>query len=126
VKRERAKGAPIRVLKIRGARILRLEQRTFVFEFEVPEDGFLVPLDGTSVRVRFEDGLEAAAQVVAVESSRPGPHEAGLTVRVGLKLENPYDWNHSEAKLTWAGRLVLPEGGSETVEINLDIQISQA
>lgn len=126
VKRERATGAPIRVLKIRGARILRLEQRLFVFEFEVPEDGFLVPLDGTSVRVRFEDGLEAAAQVVAVESSRPGPHEPGLTVRVGLKLENPYDWNHSKANLTWAGRLVLPEGGSETVEINLDIQISQA
>jgi hypothetical protein len=48
--------APARPLEIRGARVLSIRDRTLVLEFEVPESGFLLPPEGTTVDVFCEDG----------------------------------------------------------------------
>jgi hypothetical protein len=90
-------------IEIFGARMLRLDGRLLIFEFEVPEDGFGLPYDGVTVQVRFDDGTVGEAQVLGSESSPYGPHEAGLTVRLGLILAAPHSWQHREAHLCWRG-----------------------
>jgi Ca-activated chloride channel family protein len=90
-------------IEIFGARVLQLDDRLLIFEFEVPEDGFSLPYDGMTVQVRFDDGTVCDAQVLGGESSPYGPHQVGLTVRLGLTLADPYNWHHGEAHISWRG-----------------------
>jgi Ca-activated chloride channel family protein len=90
-------------IEIVGARVLQLDDHSLILEFEVPEDGFNLPYDGMTVQVRFDDGTVCDAQVLGRESSPYGPHEAGLTVRLGLTLADPYNWHHGEAHISWRG-----------------------
>jgi len=104
---EEAPIAPIEAapsgIEIFGARVLKLDGQLLVFEFEVPVDAFNLPRDGMAVQVRFEDGTVADAEVRGSESSPVGPHEAGLTVRLGLMLAAPNSWRHHEARISWQG-----------------------
>jgi hypothetical protein len=92
---------PSRGMEISGARVLHLDGQVLIFEFEVPFAGFLLPGDGATVRVSFDDGSSCDARVQGSESSPEGPHESGLTVRLALKLEDPYSWHHGEGWLQW-------------------------
>ncbi|MBZ5497402.1 MAG: VWA domain-containing protein [Acidobacteriia bacterium] len=108
------KGEPA-LLEIFEARVLRVDGPILIFEFEVPTAGFLLPDDGAMVRVSFGDGTVRDATLVGQESSPPGPHHLGLTVRMALKLEDQYSWLHGEAQLTWTE----PGAG----EVNLHIML---
>ncbi len=102
-------------IEVFGARVLQLDGRLLIFEFEVPEDGFSLPYDGMTVQVRFDDGTVCDAHVLGRESSPYGPHEAGLTVRLGLTLADPYTWHHGEAHISWRGS----DGADVDVHITL-------
>ena len=80
-----------RGLEIHGAHLLRVEGDLLVLEFEVPEDGFLLPGDRTRIEVRFADGTRGSARVVGSGSSPAGPHARGFVVRLALHLERNHD-----------------------------------
>ncbi|HYK90763.1 MAG TPA: VIT domain-containing protein [Acidobacteriota bacterium] len=88
-------------LDLAKARVLRLEGPILVLEFEVPEEGFLLPNDKAKVQVRFDDGSTGDARVQGDRSTKPGPHKAGVTVRLALKLEDHSVWESGGARLTW-------------------------
>ena len=110
-------------LEISEARVLRLDGQILIFEFEVPATGFLLPRDGTRVQVRFDDGIASDARVLSQESSPPGPHQAGLTVRLALKLEDHHCWHHNAARLHWTGRLQLSTQESQECDVDLHITL---
>ena len=99
------KMAPPRTVNIIGARVLRLDGPVSIFEFEVPETGFLLPVDGTTVHVRFDDGSDCRARVLGEECSRPGPHQEGLTIRLAVELVDRNSWHGREVLLRWTGRV---------------------
>jgi Ca-activated chloride channel family protein len=102
-------------LEIFGARVLLLEGPRILFEFEAPAEGFTLPYDGANVNVSFSDGLMCGATMDCRESSSHGPHHAGLTVRMALRLEDQYSWHHYEAQITW----YAPETGQVNLHISL-------
>jgi hypothetical protein len=89
-------------LEIFDARVVRLDGPKATLEFEVPRDGFTPPVDQTRVRVVFLDGNECEAVVAGDESSPPGPHEAGLTVRLVLVIVGGEDWGSGEVQIHWS------------------------
>ena len=120
LKRGAKEAAPRNVL-ISGARVLRLDGPVLIFEFEVPETGFLLPADGMQVHVRFENGSHCSAEVLGGESSTPGPHREGLTVRLGIKLSGRTLWDGREVLLHWTGRVGPPDADAEEAEIDMHI-----
>jgi Ca-activated chloride channel family protein len=86
---------------IYDARILLVDGSLLVFEFETPVPGFMLPHDGEAVTVWFSDGTVGNAWVVGSESSPAGPHDAGLTLRVGLNLEEWHTWYLGETHIQW-------------------------
>ena len=82
-------------------RILWVEGQLLIFEFDVPVDGFLLPGDGEKVQIHFDDGNPGQATVLGAESSYPGPHSEGLTVRLAVQLEDWLEWNYSEVWVSW-------------------------
>ncbi len=90
-----------RSLHVREARVLDVRDRILILEFEVPESGFLLPRDGTTASIEFDDGTTAKATVIARESSPLGPHEAGLTVRLSLGLTDRESWPDGETRIHW-------------------------
>ena len=119
----RFRGPRVPSLEISEARVLRLDGQILIFEFEVPRTGFLLPHDGTRVQVSFDDGIASDAHVLSRESSPSGPHQAGLTVRLALKLEDPHCWLHNAARLHWTGRLQLPAQWSQECDVYLHITL---
>jgi Ca-activated chloride channel family protein len=88
-------------LEIFDARVLSSVGPMLIFEFEVPVAGFVLPGDGEIVHVHFSDGMVCDAVVQGEETSPLGPHHQGLTIRMALKLADPYSWQHDEAQITW-------------------------
>ncbi len=86
---------------IYDARILLVDGHLLVFEFEAPVPGFMLPYDGEAVTVWFSDGTVGNAWVVGSESSPAGPHDAGLTLRLGLNLEEWHTWYLGETHIQW-------------------------
>ena len=82
-------------------RVLWVEGQLLIFEFEVPVGSFLLPGDGEKVQVFFDDGSAGQATVQGAESSWPGPHAEGLTVRLAMQLEDWLHWNYSEVWVSW-------------------------
>ncbi len=103
-------------LEIPHSRILRIEGPILSVEFEVPVDGFLLPQSNRKIHVRFDDGTEVTARVLDSQSSPPGPHREGLTVRLTLKLQERSSWEHREAQVHWQ------ESDGGKVELNIMIQ----
>ncbi len=89
-------------LEIFDARIVMVDGPKATLEFEVPGDGFTLPVDQTRVRVVFLDGNECEAVVAGDESSLPGPHDAGLTVRLVLVIVDAEDWRSGEVQIHWS------------------------
>jgi hypothetical protein len=121
----RPEKTPARTVNISGTRMLHLEGPLVILEFEVPEAGFLLPGDGTTVRVRFEDGSDCRAKVLGKESSRPGPHEKGLTIRIAVKLAHRYFWHGREAWLRWTGHVQPLYADAEPVEIEMHVVLAE-
>ena len=119
--------APSGPIVIEGARVLRLDGQVLIFEFEVPADGFLLPRDGTEVGVSFEGEGSCSARVLGQESSKPGPHSAGLVVRLALRLEGQLRWNQRSARITWRRqtRRFGRRTGSGDVELHLSLEASR-
>jgi hypothetical protein len=115
------KMAPTRKVDIVGARVLRLDGPVLIVEFEVPETGFLLPVDGTQVHVCFEDGSDCRARVFGDESSQSGPHQAGLTIRLAVKLVGRNSWHGQKVLLRWTGRVGPPDADAEELEIDMHI-----
>ncbi len=70
------------------ARLIERRDDLLVIEFEVAEDGFRLPGPGTTVTVQPLMAGECFAQIDSKLSSEPGPHAAGLTVRLALRLSD--------------------------------------
>ncbi len=108
-----------RALTVDGARVLRIDGPTLVFEFEAPADGFVLPNDYTTIMVTFDDGAETCvAEVVAAESSGPGPYAAGLTIRLALRLEGRANWTHEAASIHWR---VQPASGAAMAGVEVNV-----
>ncbi len=122
LKREKA---PTRKVEVRGARVLHLDGPVLILEFEVPETGFLLPVDGASVRAHFGDGFKCRASVLGNESSGPGPHQEGLTVRFAVKLTGRKSWHGREVCVRWTGSLLHPDLDVEDVEIDVHIILGE-
>jgi hypothetical protein len=120
-----AEKAPRRKVDIREARVLRLDGPVLVLEFEVPEAGFLLPIYGTLVHVHFADGSVCDARVLVDGTSRLGPHQEGLTVRLAIALLFRESWFGREAWLRWAGRVRPVEPDSEDVEVDIHIILGE-
>jgi Ca-activated chloride channel family protein len=84
-----------------AARLVRVEDNLLVVEFEAPHDRFALPAGGATVRVRLGDGREIKAWVEGALSTRVGPHAAGLTLRLGLRMAEDTDWPTGETRLFW-------------------------
>ena len=119
------KAAPSRELNITGARVLQLKGPMLIFEFEVPETGFLLPAQGCEVRVRFEDGSEYRARIIGDKSSKPGPHQEGLTVRLAVKLVGRNSWDGDEVLIHWTGPVVSPDGDFEVIEPSVHVTLGE-
>jgi Ca-activated chloride channel family protein len=119
--RRKIAGTRPRRLLIRGARVLYIEGPFLVFEFEVPETGFLLPLKGEKLNVRFEDGSVCGAEVLGEQSSPQGPHLEGLSIRLALKLEGRSAWAGKRVLIRWIGRIELTE--DEVVEKEIEVHI---
>lgn len=102
---------------ISDARVLQLKGPVLIFEFEVPASGFLLPAMGEEIRVRLEDGSDCRARIIGDMSSKPGPHQEGLTVRLAVSLAERSTWDGLRALLHWTGRIVSPAGDSEEIQV---------
>ena len=68
---------------IRGARVLHPRTARSHLRLRGAENRILLPIDGTQVHVCFDDGSDCRAEGFRRRTSTPGPHRAGLTVRLG-------------------------------------------
>jgi hypothetical protein len=114
---------PAGPVRIERARVLHVDGQILVLEFEVPVDGFLLPEDGTKIRVSFDDGDKGTARVQGRDSTEPGPHEAGITVRIALRLEGHLCWHHREATIHWPCRIRLRGKEIEAGDVELHLFI---
>jgi Ca-activated chloride channel family protein len=117
----RVRKAPARKVDIRGSRVLHLKGSLLILEFEVPEMGFLNPKGGTAVRVCFTDGSVCRAKVLGEESTPPGPHGEGLTVRLALELPGRRSWRKADARLCWTGHVQDSGGDVEDIAVELHL-----
>jgi hypothetical protein len=89
-------------LEIEGARVLEVRDGCLVIEFEVPVAGLMLP-EG-KVRVEFVGtGRHRVAKVVRAESTPAGPHDLGVTVRLGLRLAKGKAWPGPDVVIVWTG-----------------------
>jgi Ca-activated chloride channel family protein len=123
--RKAVKTGPTRKVNVSDARVLHLKEPVLIFEFEVPEAGLVIPVGGEEVRVRFEDGSDYSARVIGAKSSGSGPHQQGLTVRVALELVGRNTWDGNDALIHWTGRIELPAGDSEEIEVTVHIALGE-
>jgi Ca-activated chloride channel family protein len=115
----RMAGSLLGPIVIEGARVLRVEDQILIFEFETPMDGLILPDDKTEIHVVFDDsGETCSARVLEHESSKSGPYQAGLIIRLALKLEGHKNWHHNAARIHWEGR--LQQAGSRMA---MDVEI---
>jgi hypothetical protein len=103
---------------IENSRVLRIDDQTLTFEFEVPIDGLMLPDDNQVLGIVFDDRGSGSARLLGQDSSKPGPHRAGLTVRFSLRLEGDRSWHHESAEIRWQGRLCLADA-----MVNVDVVI---
>ncbi|MHC4210718.1 MAG: VIT domain-containing protein [Planctomycetota bacterium] len=82
-------------------RVVRVEDDLLVVEFEAPDDGFILPQGGEKIEVEL-DGRTFWAVVDGKVSTRPGPHDAGLTLRLGLRHENGAAWPDELLRARWS------------------------
>ncbi len=115
-----------RSLHVRQARVLDVRGRLLILEFEVPESEFLLPRDGTTVSIEIDAGTTARATVIARESSPQGPHEAGLTVRLALRLTDRESWPDGETRIHWESvRKGTGWKKDENVEVDIHITLGE-
>jgi Ca-activated chloride channel family protein len=88
------------------ARVVRLSDDLLVVEFESPQDGYTLPPAGDYVEVRFDDGTEVLAMIDGDVSTGYGPHDQGLTLRLGLRCEDGIAWPEDARVIRWPS----PEG----------------
>jgi hypothetical protein len=77
------------------------------------------------VRVRFDDGTVCKARILGEESTAPGPHHAGLTVRLAMKLEDPRASLPGVASVRLPGRSSFFRRRRPTGEVDLIIAKSK-
>ncbi len=114
---------PARQVNLSNTRVLKLKGPYLIFEFEVPETGFLLPIGRSPIHVRFPNGSECDARVLGDKSTVPGPHREGLTVRLAVRLADRGTWDGDVVLLHWDGRIVPPAGSSEEVEVFVHITL---
>ncbi len=103
--------------------VLHLDGQILIFEFEVPVDGFVLPDEKTKIRVWFDEIEDSCfARVLEDESSKTGPHQAGLTVRLALKLEGTLRWDHDTANIHWRG-LLRRERKKSKIDVELRLPL---
>jgi hypothetical protein len=68
-------------------RVVRREPGLVVVELEVPDRGLIVPGGDGFFAVELDDGTIVRAELDEARSTKPGPHEPGLTVRLALRLK---------------------------------------
>jgi hypothetical protein len=100
---------PLRPIVIDSSRVLRIDDQILTFEFEVPINGFMLPNDNQRIDVLFDDCGANSAGILRHESSDQGPHRAGLTVRLTLKLEGHRCWHHEAVEIRWRSQLRLAD-----------------
>jgi Ca-activated chloride channel family protein len=84
-----------------------------VIELRVPYDGFCLPMDRLRILLHHPDGPPevASARVVKEASSSPGPHEAGMIVRLAVRIAPGAEWPPGETVLIeWKGEAHGPDG----------------
>ncbi|MHC4826452.1 MAG: VIT domain-containing protein [Planctomycetota bacterium] len=91
---------PPAVIRLEG-RVVRNADDLLVVEFESPDDGFMLPAAGEDVGVSMAGGGAVHGLVDAAVSTRPGPHDAGLTLRLGLRRKVRATWPDVVYTLTW-------------------------
>jgi Ca-activated chloride channel family protein len=75
---------------ISGGRVIQVTRDTVTIEFETPFQGFLLP-DG-EVNLWLDGKTWRVVSVVTDQSTPPGPHAAGLVVRLTLRLDGHPEW----------------------------------
>jgi hypothetical protein len=87
--------------RIMGA-IVRFEAGVLVVEFETPDAIVALPDQSDDVIVRWESGDISTVRIVRDRSTRPGPHPAGVMVRLVFAIENGTEGN--PVKIAWTSR----------------------
>jgi Ca-activated chloride channel family protein len=82
-------------------RVVRIVDDLLVVEFESPSDGFTLPPAGDDIEVRLDDGTELLAMVDGDVSTGYGPHDRGLTLRLGLRYEDGIAWPDGARIMRW-------------------------
>jgi hypothetical protein len=102
------------------ARVVRVEGDLLVVDFECPRDGFLLPPAGEAVEVQLDGWTIALAAVDDRISTRPGPHQRGLTLRLGLRYERGAAWLEGPLGLRWES----PDGTEHVLAVEVRSQSS--
>ncbi len=123
LRREKRKSVSEIRVEVRKSRILHLDRRTLVLEFEVPVDGLLLPSGRERVAVDFLDGDVHRGSVIQEQSSALGPHKSGLTVRLAIRLDDHPSWHVGPLVIRWGGEVRAADGerGEGTVEVHVEI-----
>jgi hypothetical protein len=116
--------APLQV-KISKSRILRIDGKVLIVEFEVPVDGLMLPGDAMRVYVSDLDGSLCNARVIGGQSSHRGPHGDGLTVRLALKLEGRASWDQGCVKIQWRGQIQSSAGERKEVVVDVELRLNK-
>jgi Ca-activated chloride channel family protein len=117
----RKMGSPLGPITIEKARVLHIDDRILVFEFEAPLDDFVLPADDTKIIVLFDQGGKTCiARVLKDDSSKPGPHPAGVTIRLALQLEGNENWSHKSAEIHWCSQL---NAGKTEIDVDVTVRI---
>jgi hypothetical protein len=88
------------VIRLDG-RVLRIDDDLLVVEFETPEDGIMLPPDGEDIYVTTVGGYTSHGLVEGTVSTQPGPHDRGLTLRLGLRTTDGTDWPDNVREMAW-------------------------
>jgi Ca-activated chloride channel homolog len=95
----------------------RAADGTVTVEFEVPEDGFLLPEGRMSLHSQEGD---VGVEVVVELSSPRGPHPRGVLVRLALRPRQGSRWPAAgDVTLRCSYQQPLPEGGDTVVKLTL-------
>jgi Ca-activated chloride channel homolog len=96
------------------ATVVQRSGAELTIEFETPSDGFQLPVGEVEVLGLPGGPRRHSARLVVEKSSSPGPHAAGLILRLALRLEEGGTWAAGhELSLRWNGValqvLIAPE-----------------
>jgi hypothetical protein len=92
------------------ARVLRIDDDLLVIEFESPADGFELPGDDEPIEIKDGRDWKPVANMDAALSTRRGPNDEGLTLRLALRRSDGKPWKEVGDALQWvndAGEQVL-------------------